>query len=138
VVGFPAHRFVKGEADSNALAELYSRLRGGVLLLNLSGDGVGLKVKKKLPKPGSKRNEKFCTAKMEQNGKIVDEICFDVDIGKFKEIEVSHTYTIKELIIPEDCKNFSLARALAKRKGSVRRSVSVDGCVHETEKGLLV
>jgi len=129
---------VKGEVDSNALAELYSRLRGGVLLLNLSGDGVGLKVKKKLPKPGSKQNEKFCIAKMEQDEGIMDEICFDVNIEKFKEIEISHTYTIDELVIPEGCKDFSLARALAKRKGCVRRSVKVDGSLHEAEKELLV
>ena len=42
------------------------------------------------------------------------------------------------MVMPEDCKDFSLARTLAKRKGSVRRSVTVDGSVHETEKGLLV
>jgi len=129
---------VEGEVDSNALAELYSRLKNGVLLLNLSGDKVGLKVNKKLPKPGSKQNEKFCTGKMGQNERIVNEICFDVDAGNFKEIEISHTYIIDELVVPEDCKDFSLARALAKRKGSVRRSVSVDGSVHETEKELLV
>jgi len=129
---------VKGEADSKAIAELYSRLLDGVLLLNLLGDKVTLKVKKKLPKPGSKQNEKFCTGKLGQNERIVNEICFDVDVGSFKEIEISHRYTINELIIPEDCKDFSLARALAKRKGSVRRSVSVDGSVHETEKELLV
>lgn len=129
---------VEGEADSKAIAELYSRLRGGVLLLNLSGDKVNLKVKKKLPKPGSKQNEKFCTGRLGQNDRILDELCFDVDIGKFKEIEISHTYTIDEIVIPENCKDFSLARALAKRKGSVRRSVTVDGSVHETEKGLFV
>ena len=129
---------VKGEADSKAIAELYSRLLDGVLLLNLSGDKVNLKVKKKLPKPGSKQNEKFCTGKLEQKGRIMDEICFDVNIENFKEIEISHVYIIDEMVMPEDCKDFSLARTLAKRKGSVRRSVTVDGSVHETEKGLLV
>ena len=129
---------VTGEVDSKALAELYSRLMGGTLLLNLSGGKVNLKVKKKLPKPGSKRNEKFCTGRLGQNDRILAELCFDVDIGKFKEIEISHTYIIDEIVIPEDCKDFSLARALAKRKGSVKRSVTVDGSVHETEKEMLV
>jgi len=130
---------VKGDVDSRALAELYSKVRDGILLLNLdSGNKVGLKVKKKLPKPGSKLNEKFCTGVIGLNDRILDEICFGIDAKDFKEIEISHRYRIDEVIIPEDCKDFSLARILAKRKGSVRRTVKVDGAVHEAEKELFV
>ncbi len=129
---------VKGEVNSNALAELYSKLKGGVLLLNLSGSKVGLNVKKRLPKPGSTRDEKFCTCTLEQDNRILNELCFDVDVKEFKEIEISHTYRIDEIIVPEDCRDISLARVLAKRKGSVRRSVRIDGSLHETERELFV
>jgi len=129
---------VKGEVDSRALAELYGKLRDGVLLLNLNSGDSNLKVKKKLPKPGSKQDEKFCTGVLGLDDRILGEICFDINVRDFKEIEISHAYRIDEVIIPEDCKDFSLARILAKRRGSIKRTVKVDGDVHEAERELLV
>ena len=77
---------------------------------------------------------------------LMDGILFDVDKKRVVSdknsggIKVSHTYVIKEMVVPEEYKNdFAAARIHAKRMGVIRRVVEVDGeKVIEKEKGLLV
>lgn len=132
---------LKGVYAVDELLPLYEGFIGGYFLLDLESAGFKLKTKKKPPKPGSKMDGKFFTATLDNSllNAVMDEICFDSGNKDFREIEISHTYRITELVVPEEYRNDAIkARLLAKRKGSVKRGVSVDGSVHESVKGLLV
>ncbi|MCK4491010.1 MAG: hypothetical protein KAU03_00195, partial [Candidatus Altiarchaeales archaeon] len=64
--------------------------------------------------------------------------CFNTEIEHYEEIKISHSYSIQGFTIPEQYKNNSMmARIHAKRKGTIRRTVEVDGSASEQEKELL-
>lgn len=131
---------LKGDFPLSELLRLYEESREACFLLDLKSQVFKLKTKKKPPKPGSKTDDKFFTAVLDNTllNRVMDEICFDSENKSFREIKISHTYRINELIVPEECRNDTAkARILAKRKGSIKRIVSVDDSIYETEKELL-
>ena len=68
-------------------------------LLDMTSGDYTLKCKKSLPKPGGKTlNPKFCSACLPLEK--LNDFAFDVK-ENFKTLEMSHTYIITELIIPE-------------------------------------
>ncbi|MEA3254593.1 MAG: hypothetical protein U9Q22_02030 [Candidatus Altiarchaeota archaeon] len=131
---------LKDELPSSELLKLYEEFKDSYFLLDLESQGFKLKTKKKPPKPGSKINDKFFTAVLDNTllDRIMDEICFDYSNKDFREIKISHTYHINELVVPEEYMNDAAkARILAKRKGSIKRIASVDDSAYEIEKELL-
>ncbi len=107
----------------------------GYLLLDVTSDkGVKLKTKKNPPKPG-KVDDKFCSAILGVSSlkRVLDEFCFEGAPADFKNIDITHTYVINELVVPEEYKNDpATARIKAKRKGALERSVNIDGNVRKT------
>jgi hypothetical protein len=100
-------------------------------LLDCSAQGIELRVKKKLPKPGksgeSKVNDKFCVLDLDLKflAKFKDE--FFWDINDFKKARAEHTFIITDIIMPAGEKDFEKIRQEAKRKGKIIRKVIVDG-----------
>lgn len=132
---------IKGEADAKTLLDLYSASKDASFYVELQSGKAKLKAKKKPPKPGSDKDEAFFTANLDAGmaDALAKDICFDCAKKDYKEMTVSHEFTISELIIPEQYKNDAAkARLHAKRKGTITRKTVVDGVVNETQKGLLV
>jgi len=99
-------------------------------LLNCEGNGVKLKIKAKLPKPGKgedKVDEKFC--QMELDSKYYKQAKEDFfwDMPEGKKISIRHKYVIKEIVFPKGEKDFAKIRETAKRKGIIIRTADVDG-----------
>jgi hypothetical protein len=134
---------VKGSLPAEKLSGLYSGLEGSYLFLDLtSTDGKSkLKTKKKPPKPGSGADLNFCSATLDSTltDAIMNEILFDMETGGFREVKIYHSYTIDELLIPDEYRgDFALARIHAKRKGTIKRVVEIDGEKTEIEHELIV
>lgn len=129
---------VSGSLESNALCELYEKLPDAYILLDMSAGKQKLKSKKKVPKPGSKIDDGFCSAtiNIKMLGTLKEELLFDVD--DFKEVSVSHRYVITEIVPPEGVKDPAQVRVLAKRGGKILRKVVVDGSEKTSDHELLV
>jgi len=101
-----------------------------ILLLDAEGQGITLKCKKKLPKPGksgdAKVDDKFCQIEADPKylGKIKEALFWD--IPECKKASVAHDYEITGLIMPEGEKDFEKIRIMTKRKGKITRKVEFD------------
>ncbi len=100
-------------------------------LLDIESPGISLKSKKKLPKPGKSRDlkidDKFCQLELDSKfwPQVKKEFCFDIQ-NDFKKALAVHTYTITDIILPKNEKDFEKIRILAKRKGKIIRKVTLD------------
>ncbi|MBI4154690.1 hypothetical protein HY498_01225 [Candidatus Woesearchaeota archaeon] len=93
-------------------------------LLDVNAGGYVLKCKKALPKPGKSLDVKFCAAILPL--KALDILAFDFD-KNFKKAEVSHTFIITEIILPEGEEDSAILRIKSKRKGKIIRKINLDG-----------
>ncbi len=103
-------------------------------LLDCKINGIELKTKKKLPKPGkgsdAKVNDKFCIMNLDIKyfEKFNKEFLFDIS-SEFKKVRIEHTYEIKEIVIPSELKksdDFAKMREEAKRKGIITRKIIIN------------
>jgi len=99
-------------------------------LLNIKVDDFKLSVKGSIPKPGGKIKDNFCSATLPLN--TLDEFAFDFD-QNFSEASIVNKFVITDLEVPDEYKNDpAMARLMAKRKGKLIRTITVDG--NEIEK----
>ncbi len=92
------------------------------ILLNLEFEGYSMKVGKTLPKPGKELKPNFCKCIFPVE--VLDKI---TELKDFKKLEISHTFKIDEIIVPEEHKeDFEQARLNAKRKGTLIRKIIMD------------
>ncbi len=124
---------VSGLLSGEALVGLCRNTPGAYLLLDVKSGKNKLSCKKKLPKPGSEADDKFCSAVLDNACKkaVMEDILFDVNEG-FKNCRIEHKYVITELTPPEGVKDPSEIRVKAERKGTVVRKVTTDDTVKET------
>jgi len=108
--------------------------RAYATLLDCNAQGIELKIKKKLPKPGksggAKVNDKFCVLDLDMKFYVGFKEEFFWDIPGFKKARADHVYLIKDIIVSKELekeKNFDKIRQEAKRKGILTRKVLVDG-----------
>ncbi len=106
-------------------------------LLNAEGEGIKLKIKPKLPKPGKsegKTDDKFCQMEIDEKyyKKAKDDFFWDLPEGKRTSVE--HRYIITEIVPPKGEKDFNKIREMAKRKGKIIRKADVDGKEIKSEK----
>ncbi|MBM3228788.1 hypothetical protein FJZ20_02815 [Candidatus Pacearchaeota archaeon] len=104
------------------------------LSFNVPGNSLSLKIKPKAPKsakPSTKEDKKlpadFCKITTEDNN-LAEDFVFEKPF--FKKAEISHTYLIKEIEIPESLKksdDFLKIREESKRKGEIIRIAEIDG-----------
>jgi len=130
---------VKDVIHSDGLKMVYNDYKDAYILLSLTPNSGKWKLtcKKKLPKPGGGVDNRFCNAILESNGlaKIMEEILFDVKDKNFKEATIKHTIMIEELVgSPELKKDPARFRLEAKRKGKIKRTITIDGKTTETIK----
>jgi len=118
----------KQKIASEILIEMFPKIY--FALLDISGEGINLKIKKVLPKPGKsgegKVNDKFCQleADLKYYGKIKEAFFWDIpDCNKTK---ASHIYEITDLIYPKDEKDPAIIRLKTKRKGKIIRKLEID------------
>jgi len=105
------------------------------MLLDAQGNGIVLKIKKKLPKPGKgegKVDGKFC--QLEADLKYWNKIKEDFMLPECKKCRISHTYIIEGIIPPKNEKDFEKIRLLAKRKGRIIRNLEIDKKENKEEK----
>lgn len=117
-----------GDLSCDDIKRIYEK--SYFMLLDGKGEGVELKIKKKLPKPGKsgegKVDVKFCQLESDLRHwqKIKEEFFWDV--GDCKKVSVNHTYNIYDLMIPKDEKDFEQMRIKTKRKGKLIRKIEAD------------
>jgi hypothetical protein len=103
-------------------------------LLDCSAQGIDLKMKKKLPRPKpsssgtSKVNEKFCQLALDNRywSRFYSEFIWDLP-QEFKKAKIEHTYIINDIVLPPGEKDFEKIRLNSKRKGILKRKVTVHG-----------
>ena len=109
-----------------------------VTLLDITGVGFVVKVKKKLPKPGKSKegkiDSKFC--QLEADLRYWPAIKEAFMLPECKKAKMSHEFIIEEIIIPEESKeeDFAKIREVAKRKGKIIRKVEADKKESREEK----
>lgn len=128
---------VSGELDADAFKGLSGMIPDALILADASCGRNRVKCKKKPPKPGSGLDESFCSADYvgELLGRLREEFLFDV-AGEFTEARASHRYVIAELVAPAGVSDPARIRVEAKRKGTIERTLVVDG--RESKKTALL
>jgi len=106
------------------------------MLLDGQGEGIVLKIKKKLPKPGksgeSKIDDKFCQLEL---GLIYwNQVKEAFMLPECKKCKISHIFEIDQIIAPEGETDFEKIRLLAKRKGKIIRKIEADKQNFEEER----
>ncbi|MCX6748305.1 MAG: hypothetical protein NT076_01750, partial [Candidatus Pacearchaeota archaeon] len=105
------------------------------------GEGLNLKMGKKLPKPGkggdAKVDDKFCQleADLKYWPGIKETFFWDFD---GKKATVTHDFLIDNLKFPSGEKDFEKIRVMAKRMGKITRKMIVDGVEKVREADLEV
>ena len=119
------------ELTPSELMKAAESLKGYFLLLKFKTEGVQLKMKGSLPKPGS-LSEKFATLKVSNEHKdaLLNTFLFDVEHSSFKSGEIDHTFIIEGVEIPDEYKDdFKMARLHALKLGKIHRVITLDGKV---------
>lgn len=127
------YHYEVSDINSDKIKEIKNKIY--TTLLDGEGEGIILKIKKKLPKPGKgegKVDDKFC--QLEADLKYWDKIKEAFMLPECKKCRISHTFEINEIIIPKDEKDFEKIRVLAKRKGKIIRKFEVDKKQTKEEK----
>jgi len=108
------------------------------LLDSVDVEGMVLKIKKSLPKPGKRKDkidDKFCMLDLDEKYLPLMKETFFWDVPEnAKKISVEHELIIDEIILPEGVEDPTEMRKLAKRKGKIVRKVIVDGKEKLSEK----
>lgn len=132
---------IKTELDAKELVSLLEENPRIHILIDVDSPAGKLKTKKKPPRPGGEIDSEFFSAEINPGSvsMVLDEICFDFQNKDFSEAKIKHTYNITELVIPEEYrKDAAKARIYAKRKGTITRSIEVDGIKTENKKEFIV
>lgn len=99
-------------------------------LLNADGNGIKLRIKNKLPKPGKsegKIDDKFCQLELDERYYTAVKADFFWDLPECKKASVEHTFVIRDIILPKGEIDYAKIRELAKRKGKIVRIADIDG-----------
>lgn len=118
------------------IKEIKNKAYAMLLDAETSDEGLKLKIKKKLPKPGKsgegKADDKFC--QLEADLKYWNQISEAFMLPDCKKAKINHTYIIEEIVMPEGEKDSEKIRLLAKRKGKIIRKLEEDKLESQEEK----
>lgn len=124
------------ELQNRQIQELKDRVYAMLLDAESADQGLKLKIKKKMPKPGKsgegKTDDKFC--QLEADLKYWQQISEAFMLPECKKCKISHTYIIEEIILPAGEKDPEKLRLLAKRKGKIIRKIEADKRESQEEK----
>lgn len=129
---------IKKEMSGKEMLDLLDRFPKGFFALSFETGNYLLKIKPKAPKsakPSTKNNEKikpdFC--KLITNDSSIGK-SFVFEKEDFKDAEITHTFFINEMILPQGETDFAKVREMAKRKGKIVRKAMIDGNQMNSEK----
>lgn len=131
------HYVIEKHMTGHEIINLIDKLPKAFFALSFSGKGDVLKIKAKAPKSAKPKTKEekpkpdFCKLTT-SNEKIAKDFIWEK--GDFKDAEISHDFIIKELLIPQDEKDFAVAREKAKRKGVIVRRATIDNRETAVEK----
>jgi len=112
--------------DSSKIKEIEDKAYS--MLLDAEGNGISLKIKKKLPKPGKsgelKIDDKFCL--IEADLRYWEKIKEFFMLPECKKAKISHTIIVEDIIIDKNEKDFVKMRENAKKKGKIIRKMNID------------
>jgi len=131
------------EMTGREILELLERFPKAFFPLSFSFDDTSLKIKPKAPKSAKPKTKEerpkpnFCRI-VTPDREIGESFVFEKP--DFKKAEISHSYIIKEIEIPEELKkteDFAKIREEAKRKGIIIREAEIDGETSRKEIGFV-
>lgn len=106
-------------------------------LLNADEEGIKLRIKSKLPKPGKsedKIDDKFCQLELDEKYYEKAKEDFFWDLPEGKKTAVEHKFIINEIILSKtNEKDFAKLRETAKKKGKILRIANIDGQILKKE-----
>ncbi len=135
---------IDSELTKEQILKALDLFQDAVFCLSFSTDYGSLDTKVKSPKSmakatkgGKKIKADYCTF-ITSHQEFKKEFAFDVQ-EDFKKLTIVHAFDIKEIVIPQEYKkDFEKARLYAKRKGSVIRTLLVDGKEFKREKEFII
>jgi hypothetical protein len=131
---------IESEMSGNEILELLEKFPKTFFALTFNVGDEKLKIKPKAPKSGKpgKDGEKpkidFCKLNTLDKDIMKSFVFEDFD---FKEANISHTFLIEDIVVPEELKgeeDFAKIREMAKRKGKIVREAQIDEQVVKEEK----
>ncbi|MFX1496873.1 MAG: hypothetical protein ACFFBH_05075 [Promethearchaeota archaeon] len=146
---------IKEKIKQEKLLEIIDPLRENsyLLLSFVINPNCKITTKKNIPQPSKKKIEddnmnqriQFCTGYLSNTEKNVNSTLnsalsdFKSEIhDKWKTILILNNYKVKDLILPKNVKNSRMLRIMAIRKGTLMRSVEVDGDLIEKQYEIVV
>ncbi|MBX4212406.1 hypothetical protein KW787_03065 [Candidatus Pacearchaeota archaeon] len=99
-------------------------------LLDVNSNDIILKIKKSLPKPGKdekKIDDKFCSLEIGEKHWHALKQTFFWDVPECKKATIEHELKITDIVLPKDEKDPVKIREMAKRKGTIVRTIEADG-----------
>ena len=130
---------VSGSFSPQQLSSLYENLSESSILLTARGGGVSLTTSPRVPKPNKMGEPTFTRlqvpASSENLRAVLDAIVPGAGVSSLKQASVSHIIKVDKLVVPEELAGepASLRRVAAKRRGVLKRTLTVDGRVLEEE-----
>jgi len=124
---------INKEMTGNEILALCKKMPTAFFALSFSANDSELFIKPKAPKSAkpNMKGEKsvkpdFCKLKTTDKN-LIESMIFEDETKNFSTIEINHTFSIKDIILPSGEKDFAKIRELAKRKGTIIRKMVVDG-----------
>ena len=130
---------IDGEVEPEQIFALMEKYPKAFFALSFKGDGFVLKIKPKAPADGKKSKKEgegivadFCSLKTDD--KVLLAYLF-FGIGDFAEVKVKHQISVTDIVYPSNMEELkpTEVREMAKRKGVVIRTATVDGKVQVSE-----
>ena len=122
---------VEFELSVDKFLDMVNALSDYFLMFTCTINERKLAVKTALPKPGSLK-EKLCTLQVPKDDAIIHAFLPDVNVMG-KKIEVDTVYNVTDITVPDEYKDdFAMARKMAQRTGTIKRTITVDGETHES------
>lgn len=129
------------EMSGNEIVSLIEKFPKAFFGLSFEADSSILKIKPKAPKsakPSTKGSEDikpdFCKL-ITEDARLGESFVFEKP--NFKTAEITHTFFINDIIVPNELKNekdFAKVREMARRKGKILRKAMIDGQNITSEK----
>lgn len=124
------------ELSGKEILALCQKLPNAFFGLSFTVGATELKIKPKAPKSGKPSTKSaetpkadFCKLKTDDM-ELVNHLIFDSEAHHFKQIEITHTFIIQEIVVGDELKkekDFALIREKAQRKGKIIRKLKIDG-----------
>jgi hypothetical protein len=142
---------IETEMSGTGILELCNKVEKAFFGLSFKVNDEELKIKPKSPKSskgssskkkeGEKAKIDFCKIKTTDKN-LLNTLLLPDEIKNFKNIEISHDFIIEEIEITDELKeehknNFAKIREMAKRKGKIIRTITIDNKEIKKEKDFI-